>query len=274
MIKKLVCSLFGCSIDKQPIATKYNFNGEDIEYLFLVFEDDAIIVWVDADYDTDWRSIGALSIESEESLHRTKALAAVIEATPNKHHSSEVKICFKRLIGEALVCALKNDTEGAERVIKDARNYINTRNAEVSRLWTLRCNGILGILELVAISSIWLLRSSLDILLTRNGFLAILVLFWGCLGASASLIFRIGKERTSPESGIELHCLEVVSRHFVGGISAALLFTFIRAGFILKGFDSDQLINLFGISILGGCSERIIPVMLSKIEQNHKEEKK
>ncbi len=248
----------------------------DIYYLILDAGD--FIVCLDSDLDVDWRT----SEKYDENGHKDPAeqnailnLAASLECIPNDHHKKNVRLNFKRMIGEGVARSLDNDYEGARNIIEKARLYIADRNIETARYWQLLTACALGLLSGFSGLALWVFRAQLIRVFGDSGHLLLLSGMSGSLGAILSMAFRMGHSFPTSEAPRSLHILEAASRVFAGCLSGVLMAGSIKIGLILPIFkDAGQTHLLVLVAAMAsGASERWAPSLIARIEGSPSEER-
>ncbi len=97
-------------------------------------QNNEFFVIIDYDVELDWL-IGC-DLKSELTEQVTSKLN-IIKAIPHSTLSIEQKLQFNRLLGNALVAAINKQSEDAERLLDESRNYVIRRLSEYSKKWTL-----------------------------------------------------------------------------------------------------------------------------------------
>lgn len=117
-------------------------SADEIEH--LVMEDKDFIVFIDKNLDVDWMTSDKYD-ENEptkrEDHNNILNLVAKLECIPSDHHPKNIRINFKRMLGEAIARSLNYDEGNATKMLKDAEEYIKERNNEKSRYWFLSASG-------------------------------------------------------------------------------------------------------------------------------------
>src|SRR6266446_4499931 len=135
-----------------------------IEIRHLILDADEFIVWLDKELDVDWLTTKQYDDEGPKDsvLHNEMLnLAATHECIPNDHHETNIRLNFKRMIGEGVARSLDHDYESAKEILDQARTYVADRNIEKARFWQLRTACIFGIILLIAALILWTIRGLL-----------------------------------------------------------------------------------------------------------------
>ena len=249
------------------------------EIKYLVYENETFIVWIDMDIDIDW----SLNDKYDEKYHpdeeKQNALfnyVATLECIPSDHLKENIRLNYKRMIGEAIVRNLKNDFENAFKMAKSAEMFILERNKEHSRLWYLTASGLSAIIITFLGLVLWLSRIFIQPIFGETTFYVLLASCGGALGALFSVIMRIGKMDLNPAGGIKLHYAEGVSRIVAGMISAIIIASCVKLQLLIPIFTNTNNTQLAMIlaGIFAGISERWIPSLVTKIENNSNKKSK
>ena len=248
---------------------KWSHLPEDIEY--LVYEGDEFIVFVDKGIDIDWESTDEYDEKGHKDVGQfNKVLnkVAVLEGIPNAHQNLQVRINYKRLIGESVARALCHDYDNALAILQDAESYIRDRNVEIARYWQLTTSCICCVYFILLILTLWYWRDYYMVSLGRTAFFIMLGSLAGSIGATLSIIMRMGRSNVTSESERKLHILEALSRSLAGAISGAITAFFIRMGIVLPTFESVEMTHLAMVvgGLLAGASERWAPSLIAKFE--------
>ena len=103
---------------------KPKWPGIEVEH--LVLETDEFIVWLDHDLDVDWQTskkYDEAGPKDPVAQNEVLNLAAVLECVPSDHHERDIRLNFKRMIGEGIARSLDHDYESARKILELARAY-------------------------------------------------------------------------------------------------------------------------------------------------------
>jgi hypothetical protein len=191
---------------------------------------------------------------------------ATLEAVPIEDLIEGHRLAFRSLVAEGLARhLLSGHTDAALAIHRTADDYVRARLRELARTWYLWTALIaLGLAALfVAFLSV---APPLEFWrYTETHRTALLCLGFGAIGASSSLITRIGHFSLDPAAGRNLHRLEAIARVGVGAIGAVIAYLAIRANFILPAF-SKYPAGIFLLAFVAGASERFVPTLIEKVE--------
>lgn len=257
----------GASFDYSSINQRWP--GIQVEHLILAAAD--FIVWIDPDFDIDWQTSPKFDEAGPRDPEEWNAVlnrVAALECIPNEQHSRNVRLNFKRMIGEGIARGLDHDYESAKNILQQASSYIGDRNVEVARYWQLSTACILGSLSLLTGISSWALRDLLIRELGEPAFALLLAGLAGSLGAVLSMIFRMGHSYPTSEAPKQLHLLEAISRGIAGCLSGVLIAGAIKIGLILPALvrSGDTLAVMLVAAMTSGASERWAPSLIAKLE--------
>ena len=256
--------------NEDPTRPEWMSRWSHLKCKYLVFANERFIVYIDEDIDVDWET-GEEYIElgPEEQKVENEILndAATIETVPCDHLHPDIKLKFKRLIGEAIARCLSHDHRNARKMLAVANAYINARNREMARYWYLKASGITAILMLAFGLFVWYYRDGVISVWGDSAFLVFLAVSSGAAGAMLSIALRVGSAVLDSTAGKILHYLEAVSRIAVGGLSGVLVTLAINAGVILPPLlQSDRpLWGMLLVSMAAGASERLASSLIEKI---------
>jgi hypothetical protein len=237
----------------------------------LVFVCDEFIVFVDDENDVDWytsTNYDANRPEDTKAQNDILSLAAAIETTPCQHMSESVRVNFKRLIGEGIARALQEDYSNARAILKRAETFVMLRSQEQSRYWYVTASGTAGAVMTLLFIVLWIFRVPVIENLGATAFRAVLAAAAGAMGATLSIIMRMGKLQLDCLSGKPLHYVEGVSRVAAGALSGLLVFLAVESGQLLPMLlkSAGGHIAILFAAIAAGASERWAPSIVSKFE--------
>ena len=245
---------------------------EEIEHLVLQTEE--FIVFIDKKMDVDWATndnYKAGHSTGRKAHNEILVRAAKLECIPSDHHVKNVRINYKRMIGEAIARSLENDERSAHRMLEDAQEYIQERNTEKSRYWFLSSSGTVAIVVSAFGYLAWCIRAWFLPFLGETAFFLALAMTAGSLGALLSVVMRLGKTAMNPAAGRNLHYLEGTFRVVSGCISALIVSMCVQAGILLPIFvrvNSTHLAMILS-GLIAGTSERLAPSLISRIDVEH-----
>jgi hypothetical protein len=243
----------------------------ELDVHHLILNTDRFIVFLDSDLDIDWKTkekydeVGPKDPDEHNGILNR---AASLECTPNDHHKRNVRLNFKRMIGEAIARSLDHDYDSAKKMLEQARIYITNRNVETARYWQLSTACLLGLVVAISGLELWASRSHMIDISGESAYFLVMAGVAGSLGAVLSMIFRMGRSFPTSEAPKVLHILEAASRVFAGCLSGLLIAACVNAGLIvpvLRGQGNMHLIMLIA-AMASGASERWAPSLVGKFE--------
>ncbi len=226
-----------------------------------------LTIFIDRALDLDWLVHPNTDEKVSNELSRVTAVASI----PCKHLPKEEQIAFRQMLGAAVNCAIRGNADEAEKQRKTAREFIDKRITERSRLWSLT---FAFALLLVITTIVWFFgalpfSSRLDTLNLTGS------LTFGCLGAYVSVVYGSSRDKRDSSSGKWLHFIEILSRMSVGALGGLL------SGLLLESSFSPQVFHnippepnaalVFGF--IAGFSEKFIPRIVSSYEPPKESEK-
>lgn len=226
-----------------------------------------LTIFIDRAIDLDW----LVHPNTDQSVSNELSKITAAASIPCKHLPEEEQIAFRQMLGAAVNCAISGNVEEADKQRLAAKEFIERRITERSRLWSLTFAFLLltvlgGIVTLMGGSPF---SPHLD-QLNLAGSMAL-----GCVGAYVSIVYGSSRDKRDSSSGKWLHVIEVVSKFSVGALGGLL------SGLILASSFSPQVLHnaplepnaalVFGF--IAGFSEKFIPRIVSNYEPQ-KEPKK
>ncbi len=218
-------------------------------------------VWIDIELELDWvENITDKYLEPSKIQSKISEIVS-IEKTPHKHLSERQQIDFEVLLGEALVCCFENNLKQADENINNAKEFLNKRLQERSKLWTLElCSGV--VLLTIIVGLICKYIKSLRVEPWMMSF------YWGIIGANISQVQQSLKNNYDAACGFKFHFINILIRTFLGGVLGCIGYILIKSDVLLPKFfnlieDWNTRFRLIGI--IGGMFQGFIPSMLSKI---------
>lgn len=244
-----------------------------IDNHYLILEAESFIVFLDSDLDVDWLTSDKYDETGPKDPAKHNEIlnyAAGLECIPNSHHKRNVRLNFKRMVGEGVARSLDHDYDSAEKMLERARQYIGDRNVETARFWQLSTGCALGLLFASMGLGMWTLRVNLIGAWGDSFFFLILSGSAGAIGAVLSMIFRMGRSFPTSEAPKDLHILEAASRVFAGLISGVLIAGAVRVGLVLPilGRAGQLHVGMLVAAMTSGASERLAPSLIAKLESD------
>jgi len=222
-------------------------------------EDSRFVVFIDSDLDVDWCTKETLSADISQAVTHSEAIGV----RRCKHLPREQILEFKRMIGHAIVAAIRGGLEDSRKLRDEAALYLRERTVERSRAWTLLSAHIIFIMlfliflftypshgpdaKMAEITGLWL------------GTLG------GLLGGYLSIIQKAGRGEWDAAAGFVIHSLEVLTKLAAGCLLGALAFAITqssRAPAPIASITPDQY-SMFLFGFAAGFFERLIPKIIS-----------
>ncbi|MCL6478697.1 MAG: hypothetical protein K6T65_09810 [Peptococcaceae bacterium] len=250
----------------------------DIKIGYLVYAANDFIVFLDSDLDVDWKTSDEYDKRGHHDLDRHNAIlnrAASLECIPNHHQKREIRLNFKRMVAEGVARSLKHDYKNAENILDEAERYIRNRNIETARIWQLSSSCICCFASVIIALTLWGFRDILIPYLGSTAFYLTIGALSGSIGATLSIIHRMGKSDITSEADKKLHILEAVSRNIGGAIFGLLVSMLIQIGIVVPMFASTGMTNIAMVAggLIAGASERWAPSLISQFEKTTLEER-
>ena len=238
---------------------------------YLVYDSSDFIVYLDKELDVWAKTSPAYKAAHAQCDCRFNEIMnneAELESVPNRHQPCETRLTFKKMIGNAVACALQEDYVCAQAMLDKAREYIVKRNVEVARMWQLK-------------TVLWLLLGPLLVVFVATGCRAciedrfgatvLLLLLAGAaggFGAFLSIIYKLGTSKPSSESPRALQVLEALARIIAGIMGGCLIAVAMKTGVVLSLLlktESPTLALYLG-AFVAGVSEKLVPSFVKHVE--------
>ena len=218
------------------------------------------IVFIDPENDLDFVDERKISEDEEKYKPISEAISKIqrAEAVQVSHLPEEQVMEFKKMLGTGMVNALNGNLNDIDKIIEDAKTYLNKRNREHSRklflYYGLPTSVIAAILGLV-----------LHYVFVSHDKWIFGILF-GILGSFVSIWTRYGRVLFTGHAQKWLHFLECVCRLFVGTIFAVVAMVALSCKLILPGLtSSNELYAFILVSFVASFSERFVPSIVERM---------
>lgn len=252
--------------------------GCESEVNYLIYRrdhprDGKLVVYVDHELDLDWECDDKAGkvVDTAPLSHSVRKILNGIAAIEPIAHSwpKDLKLTSKRLLGEALASVLRDDFEGAEIALDNAKRFVRAKSKQVSRYWTLQgCFAFGGMAALAGLTEI-VFRSSILESIGRTPFLLSLCFWAGCVGALLFVVMRFGSQpKVDSTAEKHLHYLESLARIVGGGVAGVLIGGMVKLGLILPVFDQAgmEALAMCITAMIAGASERLAAGVITKAE--------
>ncbi len=224
--------------------------------------DERFIVFIDHELAVDWISNKNLTPEASKAV----ALAEAVGARRCKHLPHEQVLELKRLVGQAIVCAIQVNSKECSTIAQQASDFLKARTTERSRYWSLLSSHFFFGIAIVLSVIFWpKLIEAIDV---SNG--VGFGLLGGFLGAYLSLVQTAGKGAWDSASGPWIHLVEIFTKLLAGMIFGGVAIALSRSVHVppsLKEITSDAY-SVFVLGLASGFIERLIPRMISQYSNN------
>lgn len=253
-----------CNISKKWLET-----GCGCACKYLVYESNHFLIFVDNELDIDWCTEDELDdLIKSDKFNSIRSQITTLEAM-ECHHNDDIKIAFKRILGESLACACQGHFEAAQKALNNASEYLNKKNAEITRRWILEGSSWYALVAIIIILVLSFFYPNIPTGFYKKCFWFFLALPFGVIGAFLSIRLRIGTSFTDCASGKSSHIAEARGRIFSGALSALLVALAVYSGFALPDAipASDKHYFMMLASCAAGFSERWAPAILEQISK-------
>jgi hypothetical protein len=247
------------------------WKNKGVQYKQLVLATAHFIVFIDTDLILDWMTTREYDEAGPKNLRLHNSIlndAALLESTPCDGLGHDIKLHFKRLLGEAVARSLEHDYASAKTMLGAAGRYIRDRGEETSRYWYLLASSLMTAPFILAGCIIWLNRERFSNWFGVTGMWLSLACVAGATGALLSVIGRSGKLKFDCSAGRRLHNLEGASRIWAGAMSGLLVALAVRYGIILAplGQPGDKIGIMIIAGFAAGAGERLATSIISKFD--------
>jgi hypothetical protein len=237
---------------------------------YLIKSTEYYVVFIDDEGDIDWETSPKYDSKGHDDLRKHNAItngAALLEVTPCDGLRADMKLHFKRLIAEGIVCSFDHDYENAEKMLKAAESYILARGQETSRLWYLSSSFGMAVPFIVVGLETWLWRDAFMHSFGPGALWLCMAAVAGSLGALLSVIGRTGKLNLDCAAGRWLHYMEGASRIWAGAISGMVVAIAIRTEMILAPLSRVEKLPAVTMlaALAAGAAERFAASIISTI---------
>ena len=191
-----------------------------------------------------------------------------MECIPNDHQKENIRLNFKRMVGEGVARALEHEYDSAKKILEQARLYIEARSVEKARYWQLCTACILGVILGLSGLMLWWLRAYPIRAWGEPAYYLVMSGVAGSIGAILSMIFRMGHTFPTSEAPRALHILEAASRVLGGYFSGLLVAGSVQVGLILSVVSGNGQMHatMLVVALASGASERLAPSIIARIE--------
>ena len=260
--------------------------SEEANVRYLVYEstdsnNGSFKVFIDKDLDLDWncddKIAASLDVEPLKTASR-KILNAVAACEPLvQNWPDDLKLTSKRLLGEAIACAVGGNPAAGQEAFQNAEKYIKAKSLQVSRYWTLQGCLVMGgaamVLGLLDIG--W--RPTVTHWLGTMAYLLTLCFWAGSVGALLFFLLRFGNHSGIDSSAErQLHYFEACARIVGGGIAGVLVGSMVKLGLVLPYFNESGMLTLAMCvaAMIAGASERMAAGIVTRVENHENNQKK
>ena len=232
-----------------------------VDKFLLNYVGDKFIVFIDRDNDIDWVENTDFEGFSEEERRQFYAVIAKLDraqAYPCMLLNEKHVIAFKRILGASYVAAFQKSFDGVDETIEEAKQYVRHRNLEKARQIYLSWAGII---TLIALLFLLLIHYLPDLSFLSKEVSSCVV--WGISGAYFSIWQRYEDLLMKGFSTRRLLALEAISRLFIGGIAAYVVYLAYQCQLIFTLLSNvDILYTCSFLGFIGGLFERFVPSLV------------
>jgi hypothetical protein len=233
---------------------------------YLIWVDNGIIVFLD-EHRALWYDFEG---ETPPGFETIRTRITVLDAVDTSHLKRETVTSFRELLGDAVVCAIKDkNLDAANESLDKAEEYINARNSEAARYWYVTASAAATLVVVGLGVAVGLLNKVLDERFGEGLKECLLGAWAGGVGAFFSILLRIGKSPLDASAGKRMHYLEGVSRVAVGTIAGFFAILAYELNLVFTAIASEPSLRIYGIGLIGlvaGVSERLVPNLIKRVE--------
>jgi hypothetical protein len=231
----------------------------------LILDTSDFCVVLDDELDVDWETTPAYDAV-RDSMGLSYGLLfnriSALQAIPIRHLSRDLKLAYRRMIGEATARGLEGDTNSGSAILDVAEEFIRARNAELARRWYLFGSFAAAAVAIILATLAWFCcRNRTPPSDVAGDILA--VGFGGALGAMLSILLRVGNAPLDPAAGPQLHYIEAAARILTGVIGATVVLAAIKANLLLPHLRDPY--GLLLACLAGGAVERLGWTLIDKV---------
>jgi len=191
--------------------------------------------------------------------------AALLQASVPAALPEHVKHMSYTLIGAALTSCFEFEYDNAEKMIQEAKTYVDTRNQETARYWYLSA-ALISSLPIIALGAvIWIISENSQEYAAKSWVQALQAFSAGTVGAVLSIASWSGHYRFDLAGGHRAYCLDALLRILSGALSGAIVYFAIKSKLILGSLVTEGnagIISMFG-ALAGGFGERLVGSVVS-----------
>lgn len=224
------------------------------------------IIFIDSKLELDYRF--HKTIQDIPRFNQAMNQASLLETSISPDAPLSVRIFCKRLIGEAMACALEEDYDNTRTMFESASTFILARSRETSRIWYLTYSALFA-LPILGIGFLaWIcIHNGIETGLGTSFLWLAICGAAGAVGALLSVISRSGALAFDAIAGRKLHFVEAASRITTGMISGVIAGFAIKSGIALKQvFDASQGQYFLLLAACGvGAGERYVGSIISDV---------
>src|SRR5690348_16299873 len=170
----------------------YEEDWPNLPIKYLVVAADDYIVFIDHENDIDWQTKDSLEHQDIDKHNAIINKAVFLESIPCNHFEEKTIINYKRMIGEAYCRCFENDYQNADAMLQYAKQFIQARSAESSRLWYLTASGATTLFFTILGVLIWIFRKTVIAVVGKFAVVLFMSIVAGSQGAFLSVVMRIG----------------------------------------------------------------------------------
>ncbi|SEA21645.1 hypothetical protein SAMN05660964_01138 [Thiothrix caldifontis] len=221
---------------------------------------------------------------------RVNAYACMMEiehiaALPIDYLSKKHLMAWGKMLAHAISLATMHKVEDAAKVAKSAKRFINARAREKARFWwvqaSIACSFLLFVIYAITLfnflKAIDLGGIKYDEILHNELFLIATAIIFGVIGSQFSILERLGSIEVDPSAGRVVYWVDAVVRILTGAFAAVVSYAALKSDIILGFLNTESVTSLNNkyfwivafISMLSGFSERFVPSLLRKAEEEN-----
>lgn len=217
---------------------------------------------------------------------RVNAYACMMEiehvaALPIDYLSKKHLMAWGKMLAHAISLATMHKVEDAAKVAKAAKKFINARAREKARFWWVQASVVCSFLLFFTYAvTLFYLPEQINGVAGINSdevFLIATAIIFGVIGSQFSVLERLGDIEVDPSAGRTVYWVDAVVRILTGAFAAVVSYAALKSDIILGFLNTESVTSLNNkyfwivafISMLSGFSERFVPSLLRKAEEEN-----
>jgi hypothetical protein len=244
---------------------EHKWPGLPVEVLVTWCEE--FVVFLDPDLDVDYKTADSLDqLVGTPEVGKTLSEVRVLEAIPICHLDPQMRLAFRKMLGEAVARAFEEDHANAAVLLAEAREFVLARNQEIARRWLVSASGLATSAVVLLCVAAWAWQAGPHGLLGEEATPFIVSCGAGAVGALLSILRRAARLPLDPSAGRRLHYIEGVGHVAAGMIGGVMVWLAMKAGLVAPKLLDAGLAAQALLCMVGGASERLVPTLIRRVD--------